>query len=115
MMMTLYLKKFTEFFKTINVKDAIYKKFEKKDINICELLKLPSEIWTDNVCTAYSSGILLKNMLQLICNGHAITKLNLTVSEVRNISTEYQCRIATAIYPSASMMNHSCNPNIVNR
>ncbi|KAG7205129.1 hypothetical protein KM043_005500 [Ampulex compressa] len=26
----------------------------------------------------------------------------------------YQDRVATAIYPSASMMNHSCDPNIIN-
>lgn len=26
-----------------------------------------------------------------------------------------QARIASAIYPTASLMNHSCKPNIINR
>lgn len=65
---------------------------------------------------------------QLICNGHAITKLGITEStqesltestppECRNgeVVSQEQVRIATAIFPSASMMNHSCDPNIINR
>lgn len=28
--------------------------------------------------------------------------------------TEKEVRRATAIYPSAAMMNHSCDPNIIN-
>ncbi|EFN62504.1 SET and MYND domain-containing protein 4 [Camponotus floridanus] len=57
---------------------------------------------------AFSYGIL-------VCNGHAITKINVTADDHENkLLIEEQIRIATAIYPSASMMNHSCDPNIIN-
>uniref|UniRef100_A0A8D9AGY5 Protein-lysine N-methyltransferase SMYD4 n=1 Tax=Cacopsylla melanoneura TaxID=428564 RepID=A0A8D9AGY5_9HEMI len=64
---------------------------------------------------------ILRHIGQLICNGHAITKLGVTEStpsdpDGRNgeVVGHEQVRIATAIFPSASMMNHSCDPNIIN-
>ncbi|XP_049828172.1 SET and MYND domain-containing protein 4-like [Schistocerca gregaria] len=56
--------------------------------------------------------LILRHIAQLICNAHAITKIE-SVRAVHNVTEEAQVRIATAIYPSASMMNHSCNPNII--
>lgn len=114
-MMTLYLNKFTNFFKSINIYEKLYKKFDNKELNMYILSEFVPEKWTEDLNLVYISGILLRHMLQLICNGHAITRLNISDSESGNIVTEYQCRIATAIYPSASMMNHSCDPNIINR
>lgn len=42
---------------------------------------------------------LLRLLGQLVSSGHAVG----------------DTRMATALYPSASMMNHSCAPNIVSR
>lgn len=62
-------------------------------------------------------GLILRHIAQLICNGHAITKVDFFEDKIKSdkIMGESKQRIATAIYPSASMMNHSCNNNISNR
>ncbi|CAH1397214.1 unnamed protein product [Nezara viridula] len=59
-------------------------------------------------------GILLLHISQLICNGHAITDIESQFDSVSHLLIEDQVRVATAIYPAASMMNHSCDPSIVN-
>ncbi|XP_050422098.1 SET and MYND domain-containing protein 4-like [Adelges cooleyi] len=58
---------------------------------------------------------LLHHMTRLVCNGNAIS----TYIESRDISTpmsplieESESRIGTAIFPTSSMLNHSCDPNI---
>lgn len=60
---------------------------------------------------------ILRHIAQLVCNGHAITKIDATESVEGYSKTlgEAQTRIATAIYPAVSMMNHSCDHNILNR
>lgn len=60
---------------------------------------------------------ILHHIAQMICNGHAITKIDIKSSKnsTSKTTSEEQVRIATAIYPSASMMNHSCDQNIANR
>lgn len=67
-------------------------------------------------------ALLLRHITQLVCNAHAITKLDSDqrtadhpIDDMNKVVSESQQRIATAIYPSASMMNHSCDPNIINR
>lgn len=61
-------------------------------------------------------GLILRHIAQLVCNAHAITKLQTLPPEHENqqVVTETQVRVATAIYPTASMMNHSCDPSIIN-
>uniref|UniRef100_A0A1B6BYA9 Protein-lysine N-methyltransferase SMYD4 n=1 Tax=Clastoptera arizonana TaxID=38151 RepID=A0A1B6BYA9_9HEMI len=61
-------------------------------------------------------GRILRHIAQLICNGHAITKLDCIYDSIESdkVIEEWEQRIATAIYPSASMMNHSCDNNILN-
>lgn len=78
-------------------------------------LKVESDVLTE-VC-----GLLLRHIAQLVCNAHAITKVDCEKSlpefsdgRANTVIAESQQRIATAIYPSASMMNHSCDPNIIN-
>lgn len=109
-MLTLYLSKYTDFFKDINLKECLVSKFSNNEFNIkCDLA-------TDDDKQLYVSSLLLRHILQLICNGHAITKINVTPNDDENkLLIEEQTRVATAIYPSASMMNHSCDPNIINR
>ncbi|CAG5133463.1 unnamed protein product [Candidula unifasciata] len=58
-------------------------------------------------------GLLLRHILQLVCNAHAITSLQATSSEQVSTQDTEQVRIATAIYPTASLMNHSCDPTII--
>ncbi|XP_025086995.1 SET and MYND domain-containing protein 4-like isoform X3 [Pomacea canaliculata] len=59
-------------------------------------------------------GLLLRHIQQLVCNAHAITTLQTTQADKENaVQLQSQVRIATAIYPTASLMNHSCDPTII--
>ena len=61
-------------------------------------------------------GVLLRHVQQLVCNAHAITAVHTTqVSAQYAVETQSQVRVATAIYPTASLMNHSCDPTIICR
>lgn len=55
-------------------------------------------------------GLILVHICQMVSNAHAVTELCLVDDH-----NEKQERIATAIYPSASLMNHSCDPTVINR
>jgi len=57
--------------------------------------------------------VLLKHMLQIVCNAHAVV-FNCRTADtgVMDVSRE---RVATGLYPSSAMMNHSCDPNIYSR
>ena len=55
-------------------------------------------------------GVLLKHILQLIGNGHAISATE-NIEHSFGLAFEDK-RIATAIYPTVSLMNHSCDPNV---
>ena len=55
-------------------------------------------------------GILLKHILQLITNGHAISAQD-NIESSFGLAFEDK-RIATALYPTVSLMNHSCDPNV---
>lgn len=102
----MYLSKYTDFFKVINLKECLTSKF-CNDFN---------DLATEGDEQLYVSSLLLRHILQLISNGHAITKINAIAHNNKNkLLIQQQDRIATAIYPSASMMNHSCDPNIINR
>ncbi|XP_039285640.1 SET and MYND domain-containing protein 4 isoform X2 [Nilaparvata lugens] len=71
---------------------------------------------TKHEMTAVGGQIML-HICQLTCNGHAITKFVQQTMEYEGMpGMEVSAgeRAATAIYPSASMMNHSCQPNIIN-
>ncbi|KAK7469794.1 hypothetical protein BaRGS_00036171 [Batillaria attramentaria] len=68
--------------------------------------------WTDDVYSV--GGVLLRHVQQLVCNAHAITALHATqTDEGSAVETQSQVRVATAIYPTASLMNHSCDPTII--
>lgn len=105
-MLMMYLSKYTDFFKVINLKECLISKLSN-NFN-CDLT-------TESDERLYVSSLLLRHILQLISNGHAITKINAIADNNKNkLLIQQQDRIATAIYPSASMMNHSCEPNIIN-
>ncbi|XP_012581429.1 PREDICTED: SET and MYND domain-containing protein 4 isoform X2 [Condylura cristata] len=54
---------------------------------------------------------MLKHMLQLQCNAQAITTIQQTGSKESIITDSRQVRLATAIFPVVSLLNHSCSPN----
>lgn len=68
---------------------------------------------TKNFKKLYVSSLLLRYILQLIGNGYAITRSDTLLSEDKPTMNQQEI-VATGIYPSASMMNHSCDPNIIN-
>ncbi|ELU01530.1 hypothetical protein CAPTEDRAFT_197951 [Capitella teleta] len=59
-------------------------------------------------------GLLLRHICQLVCNAHAITRLEQGLCSQAVVECQ-QVRIATAIYPTTSLLNHSCDPSIIAR
>ena len=57
----------------------------------------------------YIGALILRHIIQLVSNAHAVTELHHSEDD-----TVEQVRLATAIYPSVSLLNHSCVPMIVN-
>jgi hypothetical protein len=58
--------------------------------------------------------VLLHHMQQMPCNIHAVTAI-VSVNEQAGVSSKEQRRIAAAIYPTASLMNHACDPDVIVR
>ncbi|XP_049885417.1 SET and MYND domain-containing protein 4-like [Pectinophora gossypiella] len=96
-LLTLYLESFTSFFEYLSS-------------------RLPCPLPGGQV-RLFAAALMLRSLGQLVCNGHAALSLQ-TVEEGDGRDgrtlTEREVRRATAIYPSAAMMNHSCDPNIIN-
>jgi len=85
--------------------------------DIARRKKLASSGKNEFICKFGSK--VMKHITQLVCNGNAITSHlfgqdRMTVAGPI-LQEEKQVRVATAIFPSASMMNHSCDPNILTR
>ncbi|XP_078142900.1 protein-lysine N-methyltransferase SMYD4 [Centroberyx gerrardi] len=54
---------------------------------------------------------VLRHMLQLRCNAQAVTTLQDTGATDSAVQSNREIRIATAIFPTLSLLNHSCSPN----
>lgn len=108
-MLTLYLLKYSDFFEDNDLTECLISKFSDETYNF------PCETSVESDRHLYVGSLLLRHILQLVSNGHAITKLDVIVSDKDKVLTERENRVAKAIYPSASMMNHSCDPNVINR
>ncbi|XP_065665243.1 SET and MYND domain-containing protein 4 [Hydra vulgaris] len=59
-------------------------------------------------------SLLIRHIQQLICNAHAVTCLSAEKFDTTSVIDQEQVRIATAIYPTTSLLNHSCEPTILN-
>ncbi|CAH2219938.1 SET and MYND domain-containing 4 isoform X1 [Pelobates cultripes] len=56
---------------------------------------------------------LFRHMLQLHCNAQAVTVLQQEhdVTDYSPVESQKSSRLATAVFPVLSLLNHSCNPN----
>ena len=66
----------------------------------------------------YIGGLICRHIQQLVCNAHAITEVKVDdqgQGPETSVDSASQVRVATAIYPTASLMNHSCDPSIISR
>lgn len=61
----------------------------------------------------FVSTLILRHLLQTICNAHAITDLKDDLDLKHQTYSREQIRYATAIYPKVSLMNHSCDSNVI--
>ena len=68
--------------------------------------------------------LLFHHSQQMSCNVHAITAIVSTSDDKANskhrtskdqVVTREQKRIATAVYPTASLLNHACDPDVIVR
>ena len=71
--------------------------------------------------------LLLHHQQQITCNVHAITAIVSTSTELgeeeqygnldndHGVTSREQRRIASAIYPTASLLNHACDPDVIVR
>ena len=58
--------------------------------------------------------LLLHHMQQMPCNIHAVAAI-VSVNEQAGVWSKEQRRIAAGIYPTASLMNHACDPDVIVR
>ncbi|XP_076025237.1 protein-lysine N-methyltransferase SMYD4 [Genypterus blacodes] len=56
-------------------------------------------------------GAVLRHMLQLRCNAQAVVMLQDTGASDSLVQSNREMRVATAIFPTLSLLNHSCSPN----
>lgn len=64
------------------------------------------------------AGLISRHILQLRCNVHAITAVHPqghADDPGRKVETTEQVRVASAVYPTVSLMNHGCDPNVIAR
>uniref|UniRef100_UPI0037E8BBC5 SET and MYND domain-containing protein 4 n=1 Tax=Semicossyphus pulcher TaxID=241346 RepID=UPI0037E8BBC5 len=54
---------------------------------------------------------VLRHILQLRCNAQAVCMLQDTGAEISPVQSSREIRLATAIFPTLSLLNHSCRPN----
>lgn len=101
----------------------------KKCSKMYSSLGLSNEDLLNTLTEEIVGSLLLRHQQQIPCNVHAITAIVSTSSSdeendddnfngVANngqVMTREQRRIATAIYPTGSLINHACDPDIIVR
>lgn len=99
MMITLYLKEKTDFFSHL------------KDMHDTEIVHNDDLVYK-------LGGLLLKHILQVIVNASTIESVHEEFynkfNQAEQITDNGIYVHAVGMYPSVSMMNHSCNTNIAN-
>ncbi|XP_034149134.1 SET and MYND domain-containing protein 4 [Esox lucius] len=67
-----------------------------------------SGVWIQKL--SLLGSVVLRHLLQLQCNAQAVSLLRDT-GELTAVQTSQEVRIATAVFPTLSILNHSCYPN----
>ena len=85
----------------------------------------PNESCTSSLAGDVIGCLLFHHSQQMACNVHAITAIVSTGEDKTNLRTSLptkdhvvsreQKRIATAVYPTASLLNHACDPDVIVR
>ncbi|KAB5543440.1 hypothetical protein PHYPO_G00079170 [Pangasianodon hypophthalmus] len=69
-----------------------------------------------SVCWGSEKSLLgataLRHMLQLQCNAQAVTAIKVKEDTSLPVQSSKEFRIATALFPVLSLLNHSCQPNM---
>ena len=61
-------------------------------------------------------NLFLHHLLQLRCNTHTISTVQKEgASGSESVQTMSEVQLGSAVYPTASLMNHSCHPNAIFR
>ena len=109
-----FLEQRTNFFDPSHDDPSLVNSFRGMSLN-----KKQVEVSEDTL--NFVGALILKHIVQLVCNASAIYEVSpepgtVGMSEVKegSVFNTQQQRIATAIYPGASMMNHSCDPTVIN-
>jgi hypothetical protein len=78
----------------------------------------PHDHSTPEVTSGSLRSLFLHHLLQLRCNSHRLTAV-LEAGEVagrgESVRSSHEATLGSAVYPTASLFNHSCWPNIIFR
>ncbi len=113
----LYLDQRTKFFTSCPTSASAASELDNLSLGHHNQLAKTSSV--DEDVFLFVCGLILRHITQLVCNGHAIYEVgpvdtSLEDVEAGPVVSNNQYRLATAIYPAASMMNHSCDPTVIN-
>ncbi|KAG8177392.1 hypothetical protein JTE90_016735 [Oedothorax gibbosus] len=61
----------------------------------------------------FVGGLMLRHIFQFICNATAVTELQTSGASTSSVLNQRQVKVASGIFPTASLMNHSCNPSVI--
>lgn len=94
-------------------------------VSICEYLKLKTSFFSDmsekcnlgeNELELRMGGVIFKHLLQVTCNASMVEdnyEIVKNIIDIKYVGNEYHTYVrAAGMYPTHSMLNHSCDPNI---
>lgn len=58
----------------------------------------------------FTGGLMLSNLQLCPCNAHEVSELHVMKSDIEKTKS---CEIGAGLYPTLSLFNHSCDPNVV--
>lgn len=111
-MVIIYLEKYTNFFQVVDIKKVLVDKFEDESLSLSDI-----DVSTIEGKKLYVGTIFYRHSLQMLINAYAVTEMDDSVPATwpeRPLLLTEQRRLATGVYPSSSMLNHSCDPTVIN-
>lgn len=108
MLLATYMETCTNFFETVDLKECLVDKFTDPSMSF------NFDVTTKRGKKLYVGSMILRHSLQMLANAYAVVRLVETSPSLeRETFVEEQQRIAAGAYPSASMLNHSCDPSVI--